>query len=158
MSDIYTRFYREVRIWAARDVRHGVSADDVTQVTIINLYRALEQDPDHPNVEALVRRIYKNVLIDHIRSFNRHHAVDLDTCYTVSDTESMGRFEQAESRADNQVAVMLSALPAVQREVMELLLVGYTEPQIAKLLAIKEANVRKLVYRARKTLRQGCLL
>lgn len=152
MSDIYTRFYREVRIWAARDVRHGVSADDVTQVTIINLYRALEQNPDHPNVEALVRRIYKNVLIDHIRSFNQNNTVDLDMCYTVSDTESMGRFEQAESRADNQVAVMLSALPSVQRDVMELFLDGWSYKDMAVKLGISCGTVSSRLARAKERL------
>jgi RNA polymerase sigma-70 factor (ECF subfamily) len=146
---IYRRHARDVYRFALSVVRNPLEAEDVTQTTFLNAYRALERGdrPDRPR-SWLFAIAHNAIRSRDRRRLRRPREVPLDVAeYRLA------------AQADDPPAVddllhALGELPEAQREaIARRELQGQTYPEIAAVLGISVSAVESLIARARRALR-----
>jgi RNA polymerase sigma-70 factor (ECF subfamily) len=146
---IYRRHARDVYRFALSVVRNPLEAEDVTQTTFLNAYRALERGDRPERPRSWLLAIAHNAIRSRDRwRLRRPPEVPLDVAeYRLA------------ARADEPAAVddllhALGELPAAQREALARReLQGHTYPEIAEVLGISVSAVESLIARARRALR-----
>ena len=146
---IYRRHARDVYRFALSVVRNPLEAEDVTQTTFLNAYRALERGdrPDRPRSWLLA--IAHNAIRSRDRlRLRRPPEVPLDAAeYRLAASPD-------ESPAVDELLHALGDLPEAQREALARReLQGQTYPEIAEVLGVSVSAVESLIARARRALR-----
>ena len=126
-------------------------AEDVVHQSFLKLIGVLEKigEPVCHKTRSLVVIIVERTAIDLYRSHRRRSAIPFDEGYLSLSTPG-----QAEAVAhEDSFARAIAALPVRQREVLLLKYDwGYSNGEIATLLDMEQANVRKTIQRAKETL------
>jgi RNA polymerase sigma factor (sigma-70 family) len=148
-EQIYRRHARDVYRFALSVVRNPLEAEDVTQTTFLNAYRALERGdrPDRPRSWLLA--IAHNAIRSRDRwRLRRPAEVPLD----VAEYRLAARPD--ETPAVDDLLQALGSLPDAQREALARReLQGQTYPEIAEGLGVSVSAVESLIGRARRALR-----
>ncbi|HEY8406392.1 MAG TPA: sigma-70 family RNA polymerase sigma factor [Gaiellaceae bacterium] len=146
---IYRRHARDVYRFALSVVRNPLEAEDVTQTTFLNAYRALERGdrPDRPCSWLLA--IAHNAIRSRDRwRLRRPTEVPLD----VAEYRLAARPD--ETPTVDELLHALGDLPDAQREALARReLQGQTYPEIAEVLGVSVSAVESLIARARRALR-----
>ena len=140
-------------VW--RIVRDHQDAQDAFQQALEKVCRRWRTVLRHPNPHAYILRICINCAYDHVRSRRRtrvepldDHADGLEDHRPLPSDDLVLRQEQA------AVVAAVAALPHMQRMAITMrFFSGLSYREIARMLSIEEATVRKHVFRARKKLR-----
>src|SRR2546423_8614699 len=144
---LYERYVREVYRYVLATVRNPAEAEDVTQTTFLNAYRALQAGAKpHAPHNWLIAIAHNTCRSSVRRSMRRPHEVPL------------GELELAAAEPDgSNVRELLRAvgrLPSNQRSALAMReLEGRTYPEIAETLGVTVPAVEALIARARSTLR-----
>jgi RNA polymerase sigma-70 factor (ECF subfamily) len=146
---IYRRHARDVYRFALSVVRNPLEAEDVTQTTFMNAYRALVRGdrPDRPR--SWLFAIAHNAIRSRDRwRLRRPPEVSLEVAeYRLAQSPD-------ESPAVDDLLRALGDLPDSQREALALReLQGQTYPEIAEVLGVSVSAVESLIARARRALR-----
>ena len=146
---IYRRHARDVYRFALSVVRNPLEAEDVTQTTFLNAYRALERGdrPDRPR-SWLLAIAHNAIRSRDRRRLRRPAEVPLDVA------EYRLAAQPDEARAVDELLRALGDLPDAQREALARReLQGQTYTEIAEVLGVSVSAVESLVARARRALR-----
>jgi RNA polymerase sigma-70 factor, ECF subfamily len=132
--------------------------EDLTQVALLRLDRALKREPDRPLTRAYLGRIAYTTVVDEIRKRRRereHVAPDVDSAERP--TPAPGPERLAESRdAGEAITACLEAAPPRARDALTLYLLGHSVPEISRLLDHTRKTAENVVYRGLAALR-GCV-
>ncbi len=134
-------------------------ADDLTQVALLRLNRAIEQDPDRPLTRGYLGRIAYTTVIDEIRGRRkeREHADrDAEVERAPAPLPGPERLAQSAHLRQDLTHCLEEAQPRV-RDALTLYLLGHTVPEIARLLEHTRKTAENIVYRGLGALRE-CLL
>jgi RNA polymerase sigma-70 factor (ECF subfamily) len=147
---VVTNFRATLRAFVRRRVRDDATADDLTQETLLKVYRSRAAFRDGQRLEAWLYRIARNTLIDYYR---RQKPSD-----ELSETLAS---EPAEDGADFRAAVMeatkrfLEELPEAYREPVRLAeLEGLPLAKIALRSGLSLTAVKSRVRRGRAMLKK----
>lgn len=133
-------------------------AEDVVQDVMVKLWQMREKLPPGDQLLPFLLTVTKNLCIDRLRSRQDH--VDFDDNVNA-DTDFDVDFD--EDRLENkdrlrQTLRLMKELPPDQEKVLKLKVFEELEnEQIAQLMNIKEDNVRQLLSRARRKLKELAL-
>lgn len=140
------------------------ASDDLLQLTLLKAHLARDRfapqggDPDGA-VQGWYFAIARNVAMDHLReryrAANRRAGDDAtkDLADDAPTAEALGEAVEGEREIVQQVREAIDALPAGQREVVELhKLRGMTMAEIAERLQVREGAVRVRAHRAYRAL------
>jgi RNA polymerase sigma factor (sigma-70 family) len=147
LDDLYRRHGGEVYRYALAILGNHADAEDVTQTTFLNAYRALEQGV-HPRKPAnWLLTIASNAIKQRFRQEqSRPREVELDR-----DVPSAGGDEDAPSVGELLTA--LSKIPPQQRQALVLReFEGRSYKEIAEILGITTSALETLLFRARRSL------
>lgn len=146
---IYRRHARDVYRFALSVVRNPLEAEDVTQTTFLNAYRALERGDRPERPRSWLLAIAHNAIRSHDRwRLRRPPEVPLEAA------EYRLAAQPDESLAVGDVLQALGELPDAQRAALALReLQGQTYPEIAEVLGVSVSAVESLIARARRALR-----
>jgi RNA polymerase sigma factor (sigma-70 family) len=148
-EQLYTRYVQDVYRYSLALLRNPADAEDVTQTTFMNAYRALKRGevPEQPHHWLIV--IAHNACRTRAsRAARRPREVPLD--------ETVQEVPVPESERPNLRAVLeaLGRLPFNQRSALVMReLEGRTYEEIAETLGVTVAAVETLIFRARRSLR-----
>ncbi|MCB1560958.1 MAG: RNA polymerase sigma factor [Xanthomonadales bacterium] len=141
-------------------VRDVPVSEDIAQDAFIKAWRKLPQLNQSSSFLPWLRQITRNLARDHLRAKKRERVGgDFDVALaTVADPDP-GHLDRMNRQQETEVlAELLDELPEDTRE---LLLIYYREgqssQQVAELLGIRDAAVRKRLSRARQSLRDELL-
>lgn len=150
-------------------LQQGDEAEDVVQDIFVKLWEMRDKMPPDKMLEAYVLTMTRNLCIDRIRSrretveYNDNQGSDpsldnpdnLQTQYE-GDNEVCDDTDPVESRDKLQITLrLMKELPPDQEKVLRLKVFDELQnEQIAHLLNIKEDNVRQLLSRARRRLKE----
>lgn len=124
----------------------GNGAEDVVHNVMEKMWRRRESLEQTEQPEAYLVRAVRNACIDRLRSEKFRSGGE-----TAAGTDS----PQEEWEARELVSRAIAALPPRQRTVIHLKEIeGYSTREIADLLSVGENQVRTILSRARKTLKQ----
>ena len=142
---------------ALRVLQDGVEAQDVTQETLIRLWRRIDTIQSAAEAEALGVAICRNLSLDSLRRAGRdHEQIDgrTDLSSEVGSVESpyddLMRQERCQILRDR-----INALPERQRTTLQLRdIEGYSYKEIAAMMQVSEEQVKVTLFRARQALKQ----
>lgn len=131
---------------ALRYLSEHDDAEDAVQEALIRLWQMHEQL--HPPIDGLAKVLTRNVCIDLLR--RRHLTIDA-SCIETEDTET-----DDHERVDRMMAVV-DTLPKQQQTILRLRhMQGMEMKDLASMLNMNEAAVRKALSRARMVVRSLC--
>jgi RNA polymerase sigma-70 factor (ECF subfamily) len=150
----FERLYRvhveDIHRYALAITRNRSDAEDVTQTTFMNAYRAYERGERPRAAQNWLMTIAHNVYRQHTRnSARRPREVELNA--ELAETPAIG--SDAPTAADIRRAV-LHLSPDEQTVIVIRELQGGTNAEIAEALDMTIAATERLVFRARRSLRE----
>jgi RNA polymerase sigma factor (sigma-70 family) len=146
---LYRRHFREVFGYALALLHSPADAEDATQATFLNAYRALARGERPRHAASWLRAIALNVCREHFRRASRRPD-------EVSLEEDPGELVvEAPGPAIGDVIRALSHLPFNQRAALVMReFEGRSVTEIAGLLEVTSSAVETLLFRARRALRE----
>jgi RNA polymerase sigma factor (sigma-70 family) len=146
---LYRRYGRRVYRYALAVLRNPADAEDVTQTTFLNAFRAMRAgtEPELPE-NWLLRIAHNTCRTRFLRAARRPHEVPFD--------ESVQHLAVPEDEKPNldEVLRALSRLPFNQRSALVMReLEGRSYEEIANALDVSVSSVEALLFRARRSLR-----
>jgi RNA polymerase sigma factor (sigma-70 family) len=146
---LYRRYGRQVYRYALAVLRNPADAEDVTQTTFLNAFRAMRAgtEPELPE-NWLLRIAHNTCRTRFLRAARRPHEVPFD--------ESVQHLAVPEDEKPNldEVLRALSRLPFNQRSALVMReLEGRSYEEIANALDVSVSSVEALLFRARRSLR-----
>lgn len=150
------RIYR----WALAATGDPDDADDVTQETVIRLYRRLDSFRGESHFQTWLYRVVRNAASGVMRKRRRHERKK----------ERMALFDRVESESETPIARLVAReirsvvralfreLPERQRAVFDLVdLQGVAPMEAAQMLDMKPVTARAHLFRARRAIRERIL-
>ncbi|MFI3259912.1 MAG: sigma-70 family RNA polymerase sigma factor [Rikenellaceae bacterium] len=134
--------------FAVAILRSEADAEDVVSGVVERLWHRREHLLSDGSASSFAMSAVRNGCYDHLRYMRRRHSVELTERLEAANGEiSSDRVEM--------VRYAIGQLPDRQREVLHLKdIEGYEVEEIAKLLDIEPTNVRMILSRARRSLRE----
>ncbi len=147
LDDLYRRHGPEIYRYALAVLGNHADAEDVTQTTFLNAYRALEQGVHPRKPVNWLLTIASNAIKQRFRQEqSRPHVVALDR-----DVASNGSEDDAPSVGELLTA--LSKIPPQQRQALVLReFEGRSYREIAEILGVTTSALETLLFRARRSL------
>ena len=143
---LYRRYERDVYRYAYAVLRNQQDAEDVTQQTFLNAYRAIDRGTKPRKAENWLLRIAHNEVRRHFRKNGDPIEVEFDD--QVGDTST----EDTDPRLAD-VLRALSSLPPNQRAALVMReFEGRSYAEIAMILEISQSALETLLFRARRGL------
>jgi RNA polymerase sigma-70 factor (ECF subfamily) len=159
---IYDRHFSSVRRFIGAVVKDDFTADDLAQETFVRAYKSIGTLKTDSSMAPWLMQIAYNLCRDHFRKANKssRDAVPMDAevlpCNRSLTEKTLERWQMSTCVQDKMLL-----LPETQRTVLFLYdVLGFTQKEIAQVLAIRIENVKVRLHRARKRmksiLRQNC--
>jgi RNA polymerase sigma factor (sigma-70 family) len=146
---LYRRYGRHVYRYALAVLRNPADAEDVTQTTFLNAFRAMRAgtEPELPE-NWLLRIAHNTCRTRFVRAARRPQEVPLD-----ESTRQLAAPEDEKPNLD-EVLRALARLPFNQRSALVMReLEGRSYEEIADVLGVSVSSVEALLFRARRSLR-----
>lgn len=129
-------------------------AEDIVQEVYEKLWKIRETLVAVENDEAYVVSVARNRSLDHLRKQSRHRITVLTPFMEAEDDRGALTGLEAKEQLQ-QVEQLLSTLPVNQQRAIRLRhYVGQPLPEIAAVMQLTEMNVRQLLSRARRNLKE----
>ncbi len=147
----YTTYSRRLYALAYQILRNHDAAKDVVQDVYLQLWQKRATLQPDKEILPLLQTMTRNACIDVLRITHS------EACETLPAEEADRSVESQIEKRDqlNHVLALIQQLPIDQQRIMELRLIrGLEFAEIATLTGLEEGNIRVLLSRARKTLRE----
>ncbi len=147
----YTTYSRRLYALAYQILRNHDAAEDVVQDVYLQLWQKRATLQPDKEILPLLQTMTRNACIDVLRTTHS------EACETLPAEEADRSIESQIEKRDqlNHVLALIQQLPIDQQRIMELRLIrGLEFAEIATLTGLEEGNIRVLLSRARKTLRE----
>ena len=147
-ESLYSRHARDVYGYALAMLGDPADAEDVTQTTFMNAYRAFERGQRPSKPRGWLFAIAHNVCRQRWRqAASRPREVELEDRYPAAD--------ESEAPSAQEIARALQALPFNQRSALVMReLEGRRQSEIAEALGVSVSAVETLLFRARRGVRE----
>ncbi|MFH1232562.1 MAG: RNA polymerase sigma factor [Patescibacteria group bacterium] len=134
-------------------------AEDLTSAVFLKTWTYLLESNiiNEKTLKALLYKIARNLIIDHYRKNNKHENVSLDSCIDNKNLidEKQNLIKQSEIIFD--LTVIETRLPELKDEYREIIVLHFINElsikEIAKILDKSNGNIRVLIHRAVKALK-----
>lgn len=149
---VFLPYHQKLYRIAYRIVQNTANAEDIVQESFIKLWNTRDELENIDNTEAFAIIILRNTCLDYLRKTKN----DYHTSYDADIPETVSLSTQIEIQDDAKyVKSLIDKLPEQQRQVMMLKhWDGYTDEEIENMTGISPGNIRVILSRARKTIRE----
>ena len=136
-------------------VENQADAEDILQEAYCKLWNKRDELPDIENPEAFCVTLVKNLSLDFLRSprANRREE-EIESVFTLA-TDSSPEKELETKDKEQQIRQLINRLPENQRQVLRLRGIDdCSMDEIEQITGLNAVNVRVLLSRARKVIRE----
>lgn len=145
-----TEFAARLKKFIRRRVTDDATADDLTQETLLKVYRSRARWPEGERLEAWLYRIARNTIIDHYR--RRRPTAELPPTLAADPADDTAEFRTSVLAA---MRIFLAEMPEIYREPVRLAeLEGLPLAKIALRLNLSLSAVKARVRRGRAMLKK----
>jgi RNA polymerase sigma factor (sigma-70 family) len=150
---LYERFSRQIFAYCLVQLRNRQEAEDASQTTFLNAFRALERGIVPELESAWLYKIAQHVCLTRQRSWSRRRLVE-----SPQDFDQVREVVGAPIRDSDEIHVLTDALRDLPEQQRRAILLrewqGLTYKEIAEELQVSQAAVETLLFRARRALAQ----
>jgi len=157
--ELFARFRHKIFRTALRILKEEHSAEDATQETLVNVYRAAGKFRGDSKIGTWINRITVNVCLEILRKNKKHDQrteEDVSVYSTLSDNPRRSPYEKLrQSEIEERVHLALDQLGPKHRDVVRLHdLEGYTLKEITEIMTIPIGTAKSNLHRAREKIQQ----
>lgn len=151
---MYLPYHQKLYRVAYRLLGNSCDAEDMVQEAYLKLWHKREELVDIRNPESFCVTLIKNICFDYLRSTkNETEKEDLEVINRSNDVSLVKEIEIKDEL--NCVKQLITQLPGKQQEVMKLRhLSDCSIEEIEQITGLNAVNIRVLISRARKTIRE----
>ncbi|BEG99122.1 RNA polymerase sigma factor [Bacteroides sedimenti] len=151
---MYLPFHQKLYRVAYRLMGNSCDAEDMVQEAYLKLWNMRDDLVDIRNPESFSVIVLKNICFDYLRSTrNETEKEDLQNISKPNETSLINEIEMKDQL--NCVKQIITRLPNKQQEVMKLRhLNDCSIEEIERITGLNAINIRVLISRARKTIRE----
>lgn len=134
----------------------GADLDDLLQEVRLRLWKALESEKSIEHLASYLHKTVLSVVIDaqRRRASRPEEAMPELAEEWIADERASADASLRSAERQAAVRAALARLPQRRREPAQLLLMGHSAPEIARMLGLTEATARNLAYRGVEELRE----
>jgi len=149
---VFLPYHQKLYRIAYRIVQNATNAEDIVQDTFIKLWNKKGELDNIDNTEGFTIIILRNTCFDYLRKTKN----DYYTSYEADIPETVSLSAQIELRDDAKyVRDLINKLPEQQRQVIMLKhWDGYSDEEIEEMTGLSPGNIRVILSRARKTIKE----
>lgn len=154
---IYKDYYRAMYNTAFRILKDEFEAEDIMQEAFLTAFTKLNSFKGEVTFGAWIKRIVINKSLTQLKKNNKYRAVKMEVLsnYTIPAEDSIKYSDLKASK----VLEALNSLKEKYRVILTLNLIeGYDYEEISQILEYSNENVRTIISRAKKKLKQLLLL
>lgn len=149
---VFIPYHQKLYRIAYRIVQDAASAEDIVQDTFIKLWNKRDEMESVDNTEAFAIIILRNTCLDHLRKTKNDRYTDYDT--DMPETTSLTKQIELQDEAE-KIKYLINKLPDQQRQVMMMKHWDeYSDEEIEQATGLSAGNIRVILSRARKTIRE----
>jgi RNA polymerase sigma-70 factor (ECF subfamily) len=149
---VFIPYHQKLYRIAYRIVQDAASAEDIVQDTFIKLWNKRDEMQSIDNTEAFAIIILRNTCLDHLRKTKNDRYTDYDT--DMPETTSLSKQIEVQDEAE-KIKYLINKLPDQQRQVMMMKHWDeYSDEEIEQVTGLSAGNIRVILSRARKTIRE----
>ncbi len=138
-------------------LRNREEAEDLLQDVLLKLWTNKQNLDTYQSVEALAMTTTRNLCLDRLKALKHRRTADIDGCEIDSGYAAPDQLTEA-ADSESLLQRLLDALPEQQRYVLHLREVeGYSYEEMEELTGLSVNNLRVILSRARKSMRDGYL-
>jgi RNA polymerase sigma-70 factor (ECF subfamily) len=152
---LYDEYFSKVYNYARYRCGDAEAADDLTAQTFERALSRLEDyDPQRGPFGAWLFAIARNLVNNHLRTLQRSNCLSLDICEERPAPAASPEERLIQVESETELLAALSRLSERERDLLSLkFAAGLTNRRIAEVMALSEANVGVILYRALQHLR-----
>jgi len=152
---VFIPYHQKLYRIAYRMVQDVANAEDIVQETFIKLWNKRNEMENVENTEAFSIIILRNTCLDYLRKTK--HEFQLSYEIDTPEKESLSHKIELEDEA-GQIKILINKLPEQQRQVMMMKhWDGYSDDEIEQITGLSPGNIRVILSRARKMIREQFL-
>lgn len=152
---VFIPYHQKLYRIAYRIVQDAANAEDIVQDTFIKLWNKRDEMQSIDNTEAFAIIILRNTCLDHLRKTKNDRYTDYDT--DMPETTSLSKQIEVQDEAE-KIKYLINKLPDQQRQVMMMKHWDeYSDEEIEQATGLSAGNIRVILSRARKTIREQYL-
>ena len=149
---VFIPYHQKLYRIAYRIVQDAANAEDIVQDTFIKLWNKRDEMESVDNTEAFAIIILRNTCLDYLRKTKNDRYTDYDT--DMPETTSLTKQIELQDEAE-KVKYLINKLPDQQRQVMMMKhWDDYSDEEIEQATGLSAGNIRVILSRARKTIRE----
>ncbi|MDU1890464.1 MAG: RNA polymerase sigma factor [Dysgonomonas sp.] len=149
---VFLPYHQKLYRVAYRIIQDAANAEDIVQETYIKLWNKRDEMNDISNTEAFAIITLRNTCLDFLRKTKNDYQTSYDA--DIPETESLVNQIEIQDRA-NHVKHLINRLPEQQKQVMMMKhWDGYSDEEIEQMTGLSPGNIRVMLSRARKTIRE----
>jgi RNA polymerase sigma-70 factor, ECF subfamily len=138
------------------DPRYDHSIDDIVQETYLRAYKALMKNSfrGDSSIDTWIYTIARNETMRMMKKLNREAVKLRKKADSLENSVENTIFEDVADYNINKLDLegSIGSLPGKYKEVMELIILGFSEKQIAVELSLKKGTVKSRIFRGRALL------
>lgn len=140
---------------AFRIVHDAASAEDMVQDAFVKLWNKRDEMSKIENTEAFAIIILRNTCLDYLRKTKDEYNIEYDK--EIPEEVSLSKEIEQRDQVQN-IKGLINKLPDQQRQVMMMKhWDGYSDEEIEEMTGLSSGNIRVILSRARKTIREQFL-
>lgn len=152
-GDFLTKAFRKISARIRSDQRSDTDSDDILQDAFCRLWSHRGEIQSERHAEGMLVTASKNLRIDRQRSMSRHPEIGIDEVSEISDQPPA-----ADVVSDTYKRVDMIVRKYISDRDREILYHrdrdGWEYDEIAEMYSLSEANVRMIISRTRKSIRE----
>jgi len=158
--EAYDLFLNNIYRFVFFKVSNRETAEDITSQTFLKTWGYIQNNElkDHKTLKSLLYKVARNLVIDHYRQESRKQELSLDQEDSPVNLADDKQDLLKKMQLDGDMEMIGEKMNEIKDEYREVIVMRYVnELSIAEIAAILEknsGNVRVLLYRALKTLRE----
>lgn len=152
---VFLPYHQKLYRIACRIVQDVANAEDIVQDTFVKLWNKRDNMDDVENTEAFAIIILRNTCLDYLRKNKNECNID----YDLQIPEAVSLSKQLEIKEESErVKKLIDKLPDPQRQIIMMKhWDGYSDEEIELATGLSAGNIRVILSRARKTVREQFL-
>ncbi|OGF25985.1 hypothetical protein A2303_02635 [Candidatus Falkowbacteria bacterium RIFOXYB2_FULL_47_14] len=158
--EAYDLFLDNIYRFVFFKVSNKETAEDITSQTFLKTWNYIQNNEltDYKTLRSLLYKVARNLVIDHYRQESRKQELSLDQednpITIVDDKQDLLK----KMELDGDLKMVAAKMNEIKDEYREVIIMRYVNElsvaEIARILDKNQGNVRVLLYRALKTLRE----
>lgn len=149
---VFLPYHQKLYRIAYRMVQDVANAEDIVQEAFIKLWNKRDDLENIENTEAFSIIILRNTCLDYLRKTKHEYQISYDT--DIPENVSLSHQIELEDDA-GQIKKLINKLPDLQRQVMMMKhWDGYSDDEIEQITGLSAVNIRVILSRARKMVRE----